>query len=91
MKSVKYYIPCIEQKKLLKSIWQYNEFNKGIIPNGYYIYEFRKLIILNNLQQMYLKLLQKKVIHKIAEATGDLMGNKIGKKKYKSLKKFTTE
>ena len=37
MKSVKSYVLCIEQKKLLK---QYNEFNKSIIHNGYYIYIF---------------------------------------------------
>ena len=37
---------------------------------------------------MYLKLLQKKVIHKIAEATGDLMGNKIGKKKIQKSQKI---
>ena len=40
MKSDKSYIPCIEQKKLLRSIQQYNEFNKVIKQNGYYIYEF---------------------------------------------------
>ena len=33
-----------------------------------------------NLQQMSLKLLQKKVIQKIAEATGDLISNKIANK-----------
>ena len=31
MTSDKSYIPCIKQNKLLKSIKQYNEFNKGII------------------------------------------------------------
>ena len=36
MKSVKSYILCIEQK----SISQYNEFNKVIKQNGYYIYVF---------------------------------------------------
>ena len=35
-------IPSIERKKLLKSLLQYNEFSKGIIKNGYYIYEFWK-------------------------------------------------
>ena len=29
-------------KKLLKSMQQYHEFNKGIIQNWYYIYEFFK-------------------------------------------------
>ena len=36
------YILSIERKKLLKSLLQYNEFSKGIIENGYYIYEFWK-------------------------------------------------
>ena len=36
----KSYISCIEKKKLLKSIQQYNEFNKVIKQNGYYIYKF---------------------------------------------------
>ena len=35
-------ILSIERKKLLKSLLQYNEFSKGIIKNGYYIYEFWK-------------------------------------------------
>ena len=35
------------------------------------------LIMLKNLQQMHLKLLQKEVIQKPAQATGDLTGNKI--------------
>ena len=34
------------------------------------------LVILNNLLQMYLKLFQKRVIQKTAEAPGDLIGNK---------------
>ena len=38
------------------------------------------LIMLNNLQQMHLKLLQKKVIQKTAEAVGYLIGNKIANK-----------
>ena len=36
----KIYFFCIEQKKLLKKLQQYNEFNKVIKKNGYYIYEF---------------------------------------------------
>ena len=40
MKSGKLYIPLIEKKKLLKSIQQYDEFNKVIKQNEYYIYEF---------------------------------------------------
>ena len=39
MKSDKSYVLCIEKKKLLKSIQQYNEFNKVTEQNGYYIYE----------------------------------------------------
>ena len=35
------------------------------------------LIMWNNLQQMQLNILQKKFIQKTAEATGDLIGNKI--------------
>ena len=35
------------------------------------------LIMLNNLLQMYLKLLQKKAIQITAEATGNFIGNKI--------------
>ena len=35
------------------------------------------LIMLNNLQQMHLKLLQNWQFKKIAEVTGDLTGNKI--------------
>ena len=31
---------CIKQKKLLKSIQQYNELNKVIKQNRYYIYQF---------------------------------------------------
>ena len=42
MKSEKLYILSIEQKELLKSVQQYNEFNKVIKQNGYYIYEFWK-------------------------------------------------
>ena len=38
------------------------------------------LIMLNNLQQMQLKLVSKRVIQKTAEATGDLIGNKIADK-----------
>ena len=34
----------------------------------------------NNLQQMQLNILQKKFIQKAAEATGDLIGNKIANK-----------
>ena len=37
------------------------------------------LIRLKNLQQMHLKLLQKEYFKKIAEATGDLIGNKIAR------------
>ena len=36
--------------------------------------------MLNNLQQLHLKLLQTRAIKKTAEATGDLIGNKIGDK-----------
>ena len=36
----KSHILCIKQKKLLKSIQQYNELNKVIKQNGYYINEF---------------------------------------------------
>ena len=36
--------------------------------------------MLNNLLQVHLKLLQKRGIQKIAEATGDLIGNKIADK-----------
>ena len=42
MKSNKSYILCIEKKKLVKMYTQYNEFNKAIKQNGYYIYEFKK-------------------------------------------------
>ena len=47
MKSVKSCILWIKQKKLLKSIQKYNEFNKVIKENGYYIYEFEKQIVIN--------------------------------------------
>ena len=36
--------------------------------------------MLNNLPQMYLKVLQKEQFKKTAEATGDLIGNKIADK-----------
>ena len=49
------------------------------------------LIMLNNLQQLHLKLLQEKLIQKTPEATGDLIGNKIGEKNYKSFKNFNIE
>ena len=39
MKLGKLYILCVEQNKLLKSIQQYNEFNKVIKQNGSYTYE----------------------------------------------------
>ena len=42
MKSAKLYILYIKQKKLLKKYTKYNEFNKVIKQNGYYIYEFLK-------------------------------------------------
>ena len=42
MKSDESYILCMEKKKLLKSILQYNEFSKVIKQNGYSIYEFWK-------------------------------------------------
>ena len=42
MKSDKSYIFYIEKKMLLKSIQQYNDFNKVIIKNEYYIYDFKK-------------------------------------------------
>ena len=38
------------------------------------------LIMRNNVQQMQLNILQKKVIQKTAEATGGLIGNKIANK-----------
>ena len=38
------------------------------------------LVMLNNLQQLHLKLLQKRVIQKTAETTGDLIGNEIADK-----------
>ena len=40
MKSGKSCLILIEKKKLLKGIQQYNEFNKVIKQNEYYIYEF---------------------------------------------------
>ena len=40
MKLHKLWTLCIKQQKLLKSIQQYNEFNKVIKQNGYYINEF---------------------------------------------------
>ena len=40
MKFAKPYIFYIKQNKLLKEYKQYNEFNKVIKQNGYYIYEF---------------------------------------------------
>ena len=46
--------------------------------------------MLHILQEMRLKLLQKEQF-KTAEATGDLIGNKIADKSYKSFKKFTTK
>ena len=36
--------------------------------------------MINNLQQMHLKLLQKEQFEKTAEATGDLISNKIANK-----------
>ena len=39
MKSDKLYILCIEQKNLSKNIQQYDEFNKVIKQNRYYIYD----------------------------------------------------
>ena len=38
------------------------------------------MILLNNLLQMYLKLLEKGAIEKTAEVTGDLTGNNIADK-----------
>ena len=38
------------------------------------------LIVLNNLQQMHLKLLAKEQLKKTAEGTGDLVGNTIANK-----------
>ena len=40
-------------------------------------YRFLSLIMLNNLQQMYLNLLQKEKFKKQTEPTDDLIGNKI--------------
>ena len=44
------------------------------------------VIMLNSLLQMHLKLLQKKSIQKTAEATSDLIGNKIADKITKAIK-----
>ena len=44
------------------------------------------LILRKNLQQMHLKLLAKELFRKIAEVTGDLIGNKIAE----NTKVFTT-
>ena len=46
------------------------------------------LIMLNNLQQMHLKLLQKRVIQKKAEATGYLFDNKIANRITNASKSF---
>ena len=46
--------------------------------------------MLNNLQQMHLKLLQEKVIQEWAEAVGDFISNKSADK-ITSLKKVTIE
>ena len=54
MKSDKLYILCIEQKKLLKSVQQFNEFNKVIKKNEYYIYEFLEFLEHLNLTEYYL-------------------------------------
>ena len=48
MKSDKSYILILEKKKLLKSIQQYNEVNKVIKPNGYYIFEFSSKTTVNH-------------------------------------------
>ena len=44
--------------------------------------------MLNNQLQMHLKLLQEKGIQKVAQETGDLIGNKIANKITKSSKKI---
>ena len=46
------------------------------------------LIMLDNLQQIQLKLLQKRVIQKKAEATGYLFGNKIANRITNASKNF---
>ena len=46
------------------------------------------MIMLNNLQQMHLTLLQKKVTRKTVKATGDLIANKLADKITKC---FTTK
>ena len=46
--------------------------------------------MLNNMQQMYLKLLQEEKLKKTAEATGFLISNKIANN-YSSPKNFTRE
>ena len=38
MKSDKFYIINIQQKKLIKRMQQHNEFNKVMKQNGYYIH-----------------------------------------------------
>ena len=47
--------------------------------------------MLETLRQMDLKLLQKRIIQKTEEATGDLISNKIPKKKKKEFKNFNAE
>ena len=37
MKSYKSYTPCTEKNKFIKSMQQYNEFNKVMRQNRYYI------------------------------------------------------
>ena len=44
MESENSYILYIEQKKLLKAIWQYNKYNKFIKNNGYHMYEVWKKV-----------------------------------------------
>ena len=69
--------------------YEFLSFNKNMGKNiGKYIYiktwvvnaANNVLIMLNNLQQMHIKLYQKRVIQKIVEPTGDLIVNKIAKR-----------
>ena len=61
---------------------------KNISKNGVVNRAKTFLIMLNNLQQMNLKLIQKEYFNKTAEATGGLIGNKIAEM---ITKNFTTQ
>ena len=54
--------------------------SKNISQNLSGKYRQNLSITLNNLQQIHLKLLQKKVIHKTSEATDDFIDDKIANK-----------